>query len=331
MTKPSTSVVKEADASVDPVGYDALDRYEKTDVARGLGYDTVPERELAEAARPHLHASPVSMPSSMKRFPGRAAVAIVAPALPATLLAVCTFAYVSFASNGGGFPASSAIDFTWSFVAAGVLLVLTYLAMSGMAFHHLFYESDRAVLSTYASTTPRRLGRIMCDRPIEEIADATSRMKAIGEDRRPEVADLRRYALTRMMEIDRVYREALKTIGTSSPVRFREQATRAALKVLADVGEQVAVIDRQIAQRDAIAAHGIGVGQLEEGQHVAAPCVQEHVHVWIGRAGGGHLVLGDGELELHAQHIAVELDRLLGVLAAVGDVVDAVQDGRTVG
>lgn len=258
MTEPSTTLVKTTEDTAVPEGSDALDRYEKTDVARNLGYDTVPERDLVATTRPELYARPVSMPASLKRFPGRAALAIVAPALPATILATCTFAYVAFASNGESFPKPDAIDFTWAFVAGGILLVLTYLVMSGMAFHHLFHEYDRSVLSTYASTAPRRLGRIMCDRPLDEIADATSRMKAIANDVRPEAADLRRHALTRMMEIDRVYRDALKTIGTSSPVRFRDQATRAALKVLSDVGEQIAVIDRQIARRDAIAAHGIG-------------------------------------------------------------------------
>ena len=40
---------------------------------------------------------------------------------------------------------------------------------------------------------------------------------------------------------------------------------------------------------------------------------------WVRR----HLVLGDGEHEVHAQVLAVPLHRVLGVAAAVGDVVDA--------
>jgi hypothetical protein len=73
----------------------------------------------------------------------------------------------------------------------------------------------------------------------------------------------------------------------------------------------------------AVASHGRRVGQLEEGQHVALPGVQEHVHVGIGRLGGRHLVFGNGQHEVHVQVLDVPLDGFLGVLAAVGDVVNA--------
>jgi hypothetical protein len=53
--------------------------------------------------------------------------------------------------------------------------------------------------------------------------------------------------------------------------------------------------------RVAVAAHRGRGGQLEEGEHVAAAGVEEHVHVRVGRVGAGHLVFGDGEHEVHAQ------------------------------
>ena len=40
------------------------------------------------------------------------------------------------------------------------------------------------------------------------------------------------------------------------------------------------------------------------------------------------MILRDGELELHAEHVLVEAHGLPGVLAAIGDVVDPVQGGR---
>jgi hypothetical protein len=64
-------------------------------------------------------------------------------------------------------------------------------------------------------------------------------------------------------------------------------------------------------------------GQLEKRQHVALACIQEHVHVGVGRFGGGHLVFGNGQHEVHAQVLDVPLHGFFGVFAAVGDVVDA--------
>jgi hypothetical protein len=48
------------------------------------------------------------------------------------------------------------------------------------------------------------------------------------------------------------------------------------------------------------------------------------VHVGVGRFGGRHLVFGDGQHEVHVEVLDVPLDGFLGVLAAVGHVVDAV-------
>jgi len=84
-------------------------------------------------------------------------------------------------------------------------------------------------------------------------------------------------------------------------------------------------------RRRLVAAHLGLVGQLEEGKHVAAARIQEHVHVGIVGAGRGYFVLRDGKLELHAQHVAVEFHGLLGVLAPIGDVVNATEDGRAIG
>jgi uncharacterized protein YqfB (UPF0267 family) len=65
--------------------------------------------------------------------------------------------------------------------------------------------------------------------------------------------------------------------------------------------------------------------QFEKGQHIAVPGIEENVHVRIIGAGRRHMVLGDRQLEIHAQRVAIELDRLLRILAAIGDVVDAFQ------
>ena len=37
------------------------------------------------------------------------------------------------------------------------------------------------------------------------------------------------------------------------------------------------------------------------------------------------MVFGDGKLEIHAEHVMIELDRFLRILAAIGDVVDALK------
>ena len=227
-----------------------LERYQHTDVAKRLGYDTMAELEILSQARPDRHSRPIAMPSSLVRLPGRAALALTAPLLPATLMGLVTFLL-----NVGGkspYPYSAA-----PLILGTVVFVLVYAGIVCATVNSLFHQHDAKVLDTYASAAPRRLGQMMCARPLGEIADATTRMKAIAADRRPEMADLRRYALTRFMLIDEIYQDALKTIGTSSPTRFRDQATTAALKVLADVGEQMAVVDRQITQRDDIAARGI--------------------------------------------------------------------------
>ena len=66
-------------------------------------------------------------------------------------------------------------------------------------------------------------------------------------------------------------------------------------------------------------------GQFKKGEHIAVPGIQEDMHVRIMRARRRHLVLGNGQLEIHAQRIAIELHRLLRILAAIGNMVNAFQ------
>src|SRR3990167_611939 len=47
------------------------------------------------------------------------------------------------------------------------------------------------------------------------------------------------------------------------------------------------------------------------------------MHVGIELAGRWHMILGKGGGVFHAQHPAVPFDRLLRILAAIGDVMDA--------
>src|SRR5690606_24879971 len=61
---------------------------------------------------------------------------------------------------------------------------------------------------------------------------------------------------------------------------------------------------------------------LEKRQDIAAAGVEEDMHVRVWFAGGRHPVLGDGGDKRHVKVFAVPLDGLLGVAAAVGDVVD---------
>ena len=73
-----------------------------------------------------------------------------------------------------------------------------------------------------------------------------------------------------------------------------------------------------------VAAHRRLRGQLEKGQDVTVAGVQEDVHVRIWRLGRGHEVLGDGQYKVHVQVVAVPEHRFPGVLAAVRNMVDAV-------
>ena len=79
-----------------------------------------------------------------------------------------------------------------------------------------------------------------------------------------------------------------------------------------------------------VAPHLLLVGQLEEGEDVVVPGIEEDVHVGIVLAGGGHVVLGEGGGVVHAHHAGVPLDRFLGVAAAIGDVMNA-GEGEGVG
>lgn len=71
-----------------------------------------------------------------------------------------------------------------------------------------------------------------------------------------------------------------------------------------------------------IPPHG-GLGwQLKKRQNIAAPCIEENMHVRIGFLGGGHFVLSNCKNEVHVEVLLIPLNRLLGVLAAIGYVVD---------
>jgi len=73
-----------------------------------------------------------------------------------------------------------------------------------------------------------------------------------------------------------------------------------------------------------VAVHLLLLGQLEKGEDIAAARVEEDMHIGIIFAGRRHFILGKGELEFHAHHLFVEIDRLFCILAAIGDMVDAV-------
>jgi hypothetical protein len=46
------------------------------------------------------------------------------------------------------------------------------------------------------------------------------------------------------------------------------------------------------------------------------------MHVRVGRLGRRRAVLGHGHQEIHVEHLLVEGDGFLGVLAAIGDVMN---------
>ncbi len=71
-----------------------------------------------------------------------------------------------------------------------------------------------------------------------------------------------------------------------------------------------------------VAVHGRLAGQLKEGQDVAVARIQKDVHVRVGRFGGGHFVFGNGQHEFHVQVLLVPLDGFFGVFAAVGDMMN---------
>ncbi len=62
--------------------------------------------------------------------------------------------------------------------------------------------------------------------------------------------------------------------------------------------------------------------QFEKGQHIALAGIEKHMHVGIGFVSGGHVVFGDGEDEIHSQHVAIPFHGFFRILAAIGDVVD---------
>ena len=71
-----------------------------------------------------------------------------------------------------------------------------------------------------------------------------------------------------------------------------------------------------------VAPHG-GLGwQFKKRQNIAAPCIEEDMHVRIGLFRGRNFVLGNCKNEVHVQVFLIPLNRLFGVLAAVGYVMD---------
>ena len=54
--------------------------------------------------------------------------------------------------------------------------------------------------------------------------------------------------------------------------------------------------------------------------------IKEQVHVGIGFMRGRHMIFGNRQHELHVQVLDIPVDGFLGVLAAVGDVVDALDE-----
>lgn len=48
------------------------------------------------------------------------------------------------------------------------------------------------------------------------------------------------------------------------------------------------------------------------------------MHKGVGLVGRGDLFLGDGQDEVHVQHLGVKLDFFLGMLAAIDDMVNLV-------
>jgi len=84
--------------------------------------------------------------------------------------------------------------------------------------------------------------------------------------------------------------------------------------------------------RVAVAVHGRLAGQFEKRQHVAVACVQKDVHVGVWRLGGRHFVFGNGQHELHVQVLDVPVHGFFGVFAAVGNVVNFLnQHGNLLG
>ena len=71
-----------------------------------------------------------------------------------------------------------------------------------------------------------------------------------------------------------------------------------------------------------VAVHGRLRGQFEKRQHIAVTGIEKHVHIRVRRLGRWHFVFGNGQHEIHVQVFHVPVHGLLGVAAAIGDVVD---------
>ncbi|MPN05729.1 hypothetical protein SDC9_152982 [bioreactor metagenome] len=72
----------------------------------------------------------------------------------------------------------------------------------------------------------------------------------------------------------------------------------------------------------AVTPHRWAGRQLKEGEHVTIAGVEENMHVGIRLARGRNGILGNGQHEFHAQVLLVPARGLQRVLAAVGDVVN---------
>ena len=74
--------------------------------------------------------------------------------------------------------------------------------------------------------------------------------------------------------------------------------------------------------RIGVFAHVGLVRQFEEGDDIAPAAIQKDMHIRVIFARGRHMVLGKGCGERHAQDVGIPVHSRLGVLAAIGDVVD---------
>ncbi len=95
-----------------------------------------------------------------------------------------------------------------------------------------------------------------------------------------------------------------------------------------DLEAEVVVVTGDVPQgvsRDEALDYVRLVGQLEEGDDVAATAIQEDVHVRIVGTGRRHMILGERIGVAHSEHTAVPVHRLFRVPAAISGVVDSFQ------
>ena len=76
--------------------------------------------------------------------------------------------------------------------------------------------------------------------------------------------------------------------------------------------------------RVGVAPHRRLGGQLKKSQYIAVTRIEKHMHVRVWRLGRGHQVLGNRQHKVHFEHGLVPQNRFLGVFAAVGHMVNAI-------